>query len=427
VKNLVIVGLGPVGLATGVAFALQGHQVSAVEIDPDRRAAIAHGKVPFYEKGLESALRKVLRSGRFSVAGDYSSALGSGNIAFLCVGTPSRPDGSMDDTYLRSATRSLASAWTDKRRRIVVVKSTVVPGTTEGVVRPILEEARLPYRLAVNPEFLREGRALQDATKPDRVVIGTDSPATARALRSLYVRARCPIFVTDLRTAEAIKYATNAFLATKITFANEMANLCQALGVSYDEVLRGMSLDPRINPRFLVPGVGFGGSCLPKDVRALVAAGRSAGYNPDLLSTVLAENDRQYLRAVELLDSELGDLKGKRIALLGLAFKGGTDDVRESRAVPLAQALLKKGAIVVGYDPVAGPNFARLVPKVSIARNLEDALLGASGCIVQADWPEFSKVSARDFARYMKQPVVVDGRRVLNPAKMKGLRFRRIG
>ena len=427
--NIAIVGLGPVGLATGVAFATQGNRVTAFDVNPSRCAQVAGGGSPFYEKGLGTALKQVLRQARFRVVDSMDDTLGSSTIVFLCVGTPSRADGTMDDRPIGEATKSIADAWADERRRIVVVKSTVLPGTTESVLRPILKSGGRPLlaEVAVNPEFLREGHALEGALHPDRIVLGVDRTATARRLRTLYRAAKCPVLVTDIRTAEAIKYATNAFLATKVAFANELANLCQALGVSYDEVHRGLSLDSRINSRFLVPGVGFGGSCFPKDLRALIAAARIRGIDPILLSAVLDQNDAQYMRAVDLLQDAVGDLKDHRVALLGLAFKGETDDVRESRAVPIAQALLAKGATVVGYDPVAGPAFSRVVPDVFIANSIQEALTGAHGAIVQADWPAFSRLTAKEFTSTMASPIVVDGRRILDPKKMTGVRFRRIG
>src|SRR2546421_3872106 len=340
VTTISIVGLGPVGLCSGVAFATQRHRVLAVDIDPKRREQIARGKPPFYEKGIEAALQKVLREKRFSVVETMEEAIGPSAVVFLCVGTPSRPDGSMDDSALREAVKSLAEAWHDGKRRTVVVKSTVLPGTVDGLVRPILEAANVPFRLGMNPEFLREGRALEDALRPDRIVLGADGPETARILKGLYRSAKCPIFSTDIKTAEAVKYATNAFLATKVAFADELANLCDAFGISYDEVHKGLGLDPRINPRFLVPGVGFGGSCFPKDVRALVAAGRRRGVEPILLEAVLVK---------------------------------------------------------------------------------------AEGVILQADWPAFSRLTAKDFVTSMATPVVVDGRRILDPKKMRGVRFHRIG
>jgi UDPglucose 6-dehydrogenase len=427
VATLTIVGLGPVGLTTGVAFATQGHRVLGVDIDANRRGQVARGTPPFYEKGLERALKGALRSGRFSVAETIDEALGPSGFIFLAVGTPPRPDGTMDEEPLREAVKSLATAWKDRKQRTVVVKSTVLPGTTDRVVRPVLEDARLPFRLAMNPEFLREGRALEDALRPDRIVVGADDPATARAVKALYRSAKGPVLLTNLKTAEAVKYATNSFLALKVAYADELANLCQAFGVSYDDVHRGLGLDPRINPRFLVPGVGFGGSCFPKDVRALVSGARQRGASAPLLEAVLAQNEVQYMRAIEMLEAELGDLRGRRIALLGLAFKGDTDDIRETRAVPIARSLLSKGALVVGYDPMAGPAFARVVPEVKMAEDVESALQGADGAILQADWPAFSRLTPDDFVRTMASPVVIDGRRILDPKKMKGVRFRRIG
>jgi UDPglucose 6-dehydrogenase len=427
VATLTIVGLGPVGLTTGVAFAAQGHRVLGVDIDADRRGQAARGEPPFYEKGLQRALKTALRQKRFTVVETIDEALGPSGFVFLAVGTPPRPDGTMDDSALREATKSLASAWRDKKRRTVVVKSTVLPGTTDRVVRPILEGARLPFRLAMNPEFLREGHALEDALRPDRIVVGADDAETARSVKGLYKAAKGPVLLTDLKTAEAVKYATNSFLALKVAFADELANLCQAFGVSYDEVHRGLGLDPRINPRFLVPGVGFGGSCFPKDVRAVVAGARQRGMPAPILEAVLAQNEVQYMRAIEMLEEELGDLRGRRIALLGLAFKGDTDDLRETRAVPIARTLLSKGALVIGYDPMAGPGFARLVPEVKVVETAREALAGAEGAILQADWPQFSRLTANDFLRAMATPVVIDGRRILDPKKMKGVRFRRIG
>src|SRR5207302_1310213 len=352
VTTISIVGLGPVGLCSGVAFATQGHRVLGVDIDPKRREQVARGKPPFYEKGIEAALRTVLREKRFSVVETMKEAIGPSAVVFLCVGTPSRPDGSMDDSALREAVKSVAEAWQDGKRRTVVVKSTVLPGTVDGLVRPILEAANVPFRLGMNPEFLREGRALEDALRPDRIVLGADGPETARILKGLYRSAKCPIFSTDVKTAEAVKYATNAFLA---------------------------------------------------------------------------QNDVQYLRSIAKLEEELGDLRGKRIALLGLAFKGDTDDVRETRAVPIARTLVSKGAMVVGYDPLAGPAFARLVPEVRIVASVKEALARADGVILQADWPAFSRLTPKDFVTSMATPVVVDGRRILDPKKMRGVRFHRIG
>lgn len=427
VPRIAVIGMGPVGLATAVALAQEGHRVVGVDLVEERVTRVRRGDPPFFESGLKEALNEVLREGDLTATADPLAGIREADFVFLCVGTPSRPDGTMEDAYLRQAAEDVAAALPDDRPAVVVVKSTVLPGTTESVVRPVLEASGKPFHLAVNPEFLREGHALQDALDPDRVVLGVEDPAAAEALRSLYGRVSCPVLETDLRTAESIKYATNAFLATKVAFANELANVCEALGVPYDAVIEGVQLDPRVNPRFLVPGVGFGGSCFPKDVKALETASRAAGYRPPLLEAVSRQNEVQHERALALLEEEIGDLRGKRIALLGLAFKGNTDDVRESRAIPIARDLLGRGAVVVGYDPAAEENFRQEVPEVALAESVEEALTDADGCLLQADWPQFGDLSAEAFVSRMRTPVVVDGRRILDPARMEGVRFRRIG
>jgi UDPglucose 6-dehydrogenase len=332
----------------------------------------------------------------------------------------------MDESFVRRAAKEIAASEGESRDLAVVTRSTVVPGTTERVVIPEFVGWRRRPGFASVPEFLREGSLVNDAKRPDRLVIGADSPATARKVKSLYAKARCAHYLTDLRTAEAVKYVTNAILATKVSLANELANILQSLGVSYDEVLKGVALDRRISTRFMVPGVGFGGSCFPKDVRGLVAAAEERGSGSALLGAVLAVNEMQPLRAVELVEKELGGLDGKRVALLGLAFKGGTDDIRESRAVPIAKALMERGAEVVGYDPQAMENFRAAMPKVALANSVAEALEGADACIVQADWEEFAGLTASDFGG-MKIPLVVDGRRSLDPGRLKGVTFRRIG
>ncbi len=326
--RIAIAGLGPVGVATSVAFAIDRYDVAGFDVDSERVELTKRGDLPFYEPGLSDPLKKVLKAGRVTVTREANRAIPNADIIFLCVGTPSRPDGSMDDSFLKQATQDIADATADNPNPTIVVKSTVLPGTTEHVIRPILEASSKPFGLAANPEFLKKGHALEDSLHPDRIVLEVDTPPpAAKRLRELYATATCPTVETDLRTAEANKYATNAFLATKVAFANEFANIFQALEVSYDEVIQAVTLDPRIEPRFLVPGVGFGGSCFPKDVKALVAAGKAAGHTPRLLEAVLDQNEEQYLQAIRLLEEELGDLTGKRIALLGLSFKGNADDV----------------------------------------------------------------------------------------------------
>ncbi len=425
--RLCIVGTGHVGLVYGVAFALAGHKVRCTDVDARVVENLERGQPTFFEPGLQDALLEARRSGRIAFSTDTLASARDADVVFLCVPTPSLADGSIDLSYVVGAAQTVGKGMRSAGGyRVVAVKSTVLPGTTEDIVRPALEkssgkEAGRDFGLAMNPEFLREGSAVQDAMVPDRIVIGALNDKSADVVKSVYASAKCPVMVTDLRTAEMIKYATNAFLATKVSFANELANLCDAFGgIHVDAVVEGMGLDPRINPRFLKAGLGFGGSCFPKDVRALVAGGRARGYEPRVLTAVLELNDRQPLRAIELAEKVIGSLAGKRVAILGLSFKGGSDDVRESRAIPLAKALLEKGANVVGYDPEANDAFRAIVPAVEIAGDAKSALAHADVCIVHNDWPQWRDLRPTDFSP-MDGKVVVDGRRILNREAMKGV------
>jgi len=424
--RLCIVGTGHVGLVYAVAFTLQGHEVHATDVDAKAIASLQKGTPTFYEPGLKEALQKALRTKRLTFSTDVKAGARDAEAIFTCVGTPSREDGSIDLAYVEAAARTVGQGMRSATGyQVVAVKSTVLPRTTEEVVRPALEKssgkkAGQDFGLCMNPEFLREGSAVEDAMHPDRIVIGGIDARSVKALERVYSKLTCPRMRTDLRTAEMIKYATNSFLATKVSFANELANLCDAFGgINVDTVVDAMGLDPRINPRFLKAGLGFGGSCFPKDVRALVAGGKARGYGPRLLQATLAVNELQPIRAVELAEKAVGPLKGKRVAILGLSFKGGSDDVRESRAIPLAKALVRKGAKVVGYDPIVDEAFRREVPKVEIARDLTSALAHADVCIVHNDWPQWQELRAADFAG-MKRMVVIDGRRILRQEAMAG-------
>jgi len=427
--HIAIVGTGHVGLATAVAFTEWGHEVVGADIDGKIVDDLRAGKTTHYEPELPEALARSLRAGRLSFTTDVEGAARQAEAVFLSVGTPSRKDGSIDLTYVRKAAQTVGRALGSvEGYKVVIVKSTVLPGTTDGVLRPALEKtskkkAGPGFGLGVNPEFLREGSAVQDALHPDRVVIGAIDDRSRQALEAIYSSIHAPTMATSLRTAEMVKYATNAFLATKVSFANELANLCDAFeGINVDDVVEGMGLDPRINPKFLRAGLGFGGSCFPKDVHALVAEGRAKGYRARILTAVLGLNDSQPLRALRLTEAALGTLRGKRVAILGLSFKGGSDDIRESRAIPLVRALLRKGAKVVGYDPVVRDVFGDEVPGVEIAGDLRSALARADACIVHNDWPVWRELTAADF-RGMRQKVVIDGRRILNRRALEGMRL----
>jgi len=415
-----VVGAGYVGLATAVMFGKLGHRVECCDIDAARVNSVSSGRLPFYEPPLEKELRRLVSARKLTATTDTTGSVAGSQVVFVCVQTPSLPSGRIDTAPLRSACRSIGRGLREvDDYKVVVVKSTVVPGATETIVVPVLEKssgkrAGRDFGVCVNPEFLQEGSALRDSLRPSRIVVGAADARVARLITRLYAPVRAPRIVTDLRSAEMVKYASNAFLATKISYANEIANMCARFGIDSEPVLRAVGLDPRIGPLFLKPGLGFGGSCLPKDVRALHDASRSRGYRSRLLSAVMAVNDSQPLEGVRLLESAIGGIRGKRIAVLGLSFKGGVDDTRDTRAVPLITQLLAKGATVVAFDPMAMSSFIMLMPGIEYARSAAECLKGADGCIVQADWPEFRKLGRREFSA-MRRPVVVDGRRCLDP------------
>ncbi len=432
--RICVIGAGYVGLATGVMFGKLGHEVVCADIDPRRVQTVNQGRLPFHEPPLEKELRRLVKTGHLSATEDVVGSALKSNLVFICVQTPSMPSGRIDIGPVRAASRAVGRALRrSKDYKVVVVKSTVVPSTTESVVKPILEKSSgkkssSDFGLCMNPEFLQEGSALKDSMEPSRIVVGSEDKRAGRMLLDLYGPIKAPKISTDIKSAEMVKYASNVFLATKITYANEIANMCLRLGIDSEPVLGATGLDPRIGSLFLRPGLGFGGSCLPKDVKALLDSSRTAGYRSKLLSSILAINESQPAEGILMLEDELGDLRGKRIAVLGLSFKGGVDDIRETRAVPLITGLLARGARVVAFDPMAMESFIQIMPTISYADSASECLSGADGCVVQSDWPEFRKLGRKEFAR-MKNPVIVDGRRFLDPDKVRraGARYLGIG
>jgi UDPglucose 6-dehydrogenase len=412
------VGGGYVGLVTAAGFASLGHEVTCVEVDPARAGALEKDVLPIHEEGLEELWREV-RGHTLSLARRGEEAYRRADIVMICVGTPSLPDGSIDLKYVVQAAQEVGAAIAGRRPRpVVVVKSTVVPGTTEAIILPALEgesggKAGRDFGLAVCPEFLAEGSALRDFLKPDRVVVGGIDDPSREAVAAIHEPLGAPIVRTDLRTAEMVKYASNAFLAARVSLANEIGNICKSLGIDAYEVMEAVGMDHRIGPHFLRSGLGFGGSCFPKDLRALATAARSLGIKPAMVEAILAVNEGQPQRMLEVARRKLGGLRGKRIAVLGLAFKGGTDDVRESRAIPLMEALKGEGAHVVAYDPKAMEGMKALVGGVEYASSAAEALREAEACLVAADWPEFSRLG-EEFGG-MKRRLIIDGRRIIEP------------
>lgn len=432
--RICVIGAGYVGLATAVMFGKLGHHVTVVDVDERRVRTVATGKAPFHEPPLEKELAKLVGGGSLEASVDLEAGAKGAKFIFICVQTPSLSSGRIDIRPLKSACKDVSKLLrTSRDHKVIVVKSTVVPSTTESVVKQILEvgsdkKAGIGFGLCMNPEFLQEGRALKDSLEPSRIVVGSHDKRAGDALMRLYAPIESDRIRTDLTTAEMIKYASNAFLATKITYANEIANICSRLGIDSETVLAAAGKDPRIGPLFLNPGLGFGGSCLPKDVKALRHKSRAMDYPARLLSAVLAVNNEQPFEAVWLAKRALGTLEGRKVAVLGLSFKGGVDDVRETRAVPLIAGLLANGAKVVAFDPMAMSNFIELMPTIQYAPSAADCLEGADACIVQSDWPEFRKLGKKEFSR-MRTPVVIDGRRTLDPEKVEraGARYMGIG
>ncbi len=433
-----IVGLGYVGLCTAVGFASRGFHTLGADIDSDRVEQIGKGYAPLQEPGLDRLLRLGLRSKRLKVTDDVSRVAGT-DVIFITVGTPSNTDGSINLGYVESATRQIGTSLRDEQDyRMVVVKSTVTPGTTSSIVKPILEEASgkkvgAKLGLCSNPEFLREGSAIQDALHPDKLVIGAADRESASRLaklyRSFFERKLPPTITTTPDTAELIKYSSNAFLATKVSYINTIANIAQRVpGVDVERLAEAIGLDPRIGRLFLKAGPGYGGSCFHKDLQAIIAFSGRLGYDPELLRTVENINEQQAVRVVELSESLVGSLRDKRVAVLGLAFKKDTDDVREAASVRVIELLKKRGAQVVAYDPLAMPNARRVLEdSVSYARDSKAALDQADCCIVMTEWDEFRKLKAKDYVQHMRTPNLVDARRLYDPEHLEGLNFRAIG
>lgn len=414
--NVSIIGTGYVGTVTGACLAELGHDVICVDIDQQKVDWINAGIAPIHEPGLSELLKK--HAGiRLRATTDYNDAISNSNLTFICVGTPSGEDGRIDLSIVRSASKSIGKALSDRRSyHVVVVKSTVVPETTEKVVAPLVRGENVG--IAMNPEFLREGKAVYDFMNPDKIVVGGD-PRAVEMVASLYEGIPCEITRTDIRTAEMIKYANNSFLAAKISFANEIGNICKKLGIDVYDVMSAIGKDFRISEHFLNAGAGFGGSCFPKDVRALIGKAEELGYDPMLLNAVIEVNEEQPIRMVKLLVEHIGDLRNRRIAVLGLAFKNDTDDIRESRSIPVIAELLNLGAQVSAYDPLAELNMRKIFPEIDYCESALDALNGADACLIMTEWDEFRSLDKEFDA--MKNLVVIDGRRVVSLDHGRGI------
>jgi UDPglucose 6-dehydrogenase len=418
--RVTVIGAGHVGLVTAACLAHIGHDVMVDDDDAAKLALIREGRSWFYEPGLQELLGDVVQGGQLRIAGDKAEAVGHGTVIFICVGTPSRGDGSPNLAFVEAVAREVARSLPPGQFRLVCEKSTVPVQTGERVARVIAREARpeADWEVASNPEFLREGSAMIDTLDPDRVVVGTTSERAQAAMRELYApileRSGAPFLATDRATAELIKHASNAFLATKISFINSVARVCERSGADVELVARGMGLDPRIGVHFLKAGAGYGGSCFPKDVAAFAHRSRELGVDFGILNEVAKINHEARRAVVDKVRDALWHLDGKRVGMLGLSFKPDTDDLREAPAIDVARDLLADGAQVVAYDPVAGPQAARRVSGLELADKAVEVADGAHAVVVMTEWAEFGKLEPADLRARMAYPILVDARNALD-------------
>lgn len=409
-------------MVSAAVFSKLEHEVCVVEKNKDRVANLKAGKAPFFEPGLPELLTEATKSGQLFVTDDYAKAIPSAEVVFICVGTPMMKNGEPNLSYVFDAAKDVAKHITNYC--VVANKSTVPVGTTEKVKKIITDATKFGFAVASCPEFLREGSAIENTLNPDRIVIGTDSARARDSLLELHKKLPGARVLTDIRTAEIIKYASNAFLATKISFINEIANLCDEVGANVDDVAVGMGLDPRIGKAFLKAGIGYGGSCFPKDTKALRHMAISKDYNFKLLKAVIEVNASQRRKFMGTIRNKLGELDGKNIGVLGLSFKNNTDDVRESAALDIISWLMKEGAKVKGYDPEAMVNAKKMLPELNTVRKAEDAAVDADAILILTEWSKFSDLNWAKMKEKMRQPVILDGRNLLNPAKMRKIGFK---
>ena len=422
-RKISVIGVGYVGLVTGTCFGDLGHQVTCVDVDEAKIEKLRAGVLPIYEPGLEEIVRRNMQAGRLEFTSSYSEAIDGSEFAFIAVGTPQGSGGEADLKYVRAAAQSIAEVM--DHPLIIINKSTVPIGTGDWVSEIVRRHQPEPVDFSVvsNPEFLREGAAINDFMHPDRIVLGSLDPDAAAQVAQLYLSLRAPIMITDLRTAEMIKYASNAFLATRISFINEIASVCEALGADVKEVAVGMGYDKRIGPDFLDAGIGYGGSCFPKDVQALAHMAAVHGCHPQLLRAVMDINRDQRRQVVHKLRELLGRLDQRVLGVLGLAFKPNTDDMREAPSVELIHLLQSEGAKIRAYDPVAMVNADHYLSDVTLCQDAYEVAEGADALVIITEWNEFKHLSLPKLKKAMRQPIIVDGRNIYEVEQMKALGF----
>jgi UDPglucose 6-dehydrogenase len=423
--KIAVVGTGYVGLVVGACLAENGNNVICVDKDADKIATLTSGKMTIYEPGLEELVRRNSAEERLSFSTDLPGAVKTSEIVFIAVGTPQGENGSADLKHVLDVARSVGQAM--NKYTVVVDKSTVPVGTAREVRATIARETTQPFSVVSNPEFLKQGAAIEDFMKPDRVVVGVDDDRAGQVMRELYApftRTGAPIMIMDTASAELCKYAANSILATRISFMNEIANVCELVGADIDQVRKAIGSDRRIGTSFLFAGVGYGGSCFPKDVKALLKSSEDNGYDFRILRAVESVNQRQKRRLVEKMRAHFGDLKGKQIALWGLAFKPRTDDMREAPAITVVEELLELGARVKAFDPEASETARKLFgDSIELCEKSYDALHDADALVIVTEWSAFREPDFKKMRQLMKSPVVFDGRNIYSPAQMRALGF----
>jgi UDPglucose 6-dehydrogenase len=428
--HIAVIGTGYVGLVTGACFAEFGVDVTCVDVDTTKIEKLNNGVIPIYEPGLDQIVEKNVKAGRLHFTTNVSDAVKGAQVVFLAVGTPPKDDGSPDMSYYQQAAKDVAEAMNGYK--VLVTKSTVPIGTGKWLRDFVTTNLKNPteFGVASNPEFLREGAAIDDFMRPDRVVIGSNEERAIEVMKELYrplYLIETPIVITSLEAAELIKYAANAFLATKITFINEVANLCDAIGCDVHDVARGMGMDNRIGRKFLHPGPGYGGSCFPKDTRALTTVADQFGVETRIVDAVIEANERQRDAMIPKIERLVGDLKGKKIGVLGLSFKPETDDMRESPAIEIVHTLIARGATVRAYDPVAMDEAKHFLNGIEYASDEYDAIKDADALVIVTEWNQFRALDMEKVKSLLKAPKIADLRNIYEPADMRELGFDYVG
>lgn len=428
--HIAVIGTGYVGLVTGACFAEFGVDVTCVDVDAAKIEKLNKGIIPIYEPGLDQIVEKNVKDGRLHFTTDVSVAVQGAQVVFLAVGTPPKPDGSPDMSFYQQAAKDIAEAMNGYK--VLVTKSTVPIGTGKWLREFVNAnlKSETDFGVASNPEFLREGAAIDDFMRPDRVVIGSNEDEAIEVMKELYrplYLIETPIVITSLEAAELIKYAANAFLATKITFINEIANLCDAIGCDVHDVARGMGMDNRIGRKFLHPGPGYGGSCFPKDTRALTTVADQFRVETRIVDAVIEANERQRDAMIPKIEALVGDLKGKKIGVLGLSFKPETDDMRESPAIEIVHTMIKRGATVRAFDPVAMDEAKHFLNGIEYASDEYDAINGADALVIITEWNQFRALDMEKVKQLLKSPKIADLRNIYEPSDMRALGFDYVG